>query len=53
MRFTAGNAGYVAGTLIALVAPVAAVIIFGLLAIYYMFEHLPDPTADSEDWPGD
>ena len=53
VRFTAGNAGYVAGTLIALVVPVAAVIIFGLLAIYYMFEHLPEPTADSEDKPGD
>jgi uncharacterized membrane protein len=53
VRFTAGNAGYVAGTLIALVAPVAAVVIFGLLGIYYMFEHLPDVTADSEDKPGD
>ena len=45
-----GNAGYVAGTLIALVSPVAALIIFGLLAVYYMFEHLPsepveEPTA--------
>jgi len=40
-RFTIGNAGYVAGTLIALVSPMAAVAIFGLLAVYYMFEHLP------------
>ena len=40
-RFTAGNAGYVAGTLVAFVWPVAALIIFGLLAVYYMFEHLP------------
>ena len=43
VRFTAGNAGYIAGTLIAFVSPVTALIIFGLLAIYYMFEHLPQP----------
>jgi uncharacterized membrane protein len=47
-RFTAGNFGYVAGTLIAFVSPVAALIIFGLLAVYYMFEHLPDPSGDGE-----
>ena len=43
-RFVAGNGGYVAGTLIALISPVAALIIFGLLAVYYLFEHLPDPS---------
>jgi uncharacterized membrane protein len=48
-RFTIGNAGYLGGTLIALVSPVAALIIFGLLAVYYMFEHLPEPTADEGD----
>jgi uncharacterized membrane protein len=47
-RFTAGNAGYAAGTLIALISPVAALIIFGLLAVYYMFEHLPVPAADGD-----
>ena len=47
-RFVVGNAGYVAGTLIALVAPVAALIIFGLLAVYYLFEHLPDPSGDGD-----
>jgi uncharacterized membrane protein len=46
IRFTAGNAGYVVGTLVALISPVAALIIFGLLAVYYLFEHLPDPAAD-------
>jgi uncharacterized membrane protein len=42
LRFTVGNVGYVAGTLIAAFwyAP-AGLIIFGLLAVYYMFEHLP------------
>jgi uncharacterized membrane protein len=53
-RFVAGNLGYVAGTLIALISPVAALIVFGLLAVYYMFEHLPDPSdeADSVTAPG-
>jgi uncharacterized membrane protein len=48
-RFVAGNGGYIAGTLIALASPIAALIIFGLLAIYYMFEHLPDPSGDDGD----
>jgi uncharacterized membrane protein len=52
VRFTAGNAGYVGGTIVALFVPVAALIIFGLLAVYYLFEHLPDPAADSGDSPG-
>ncbi len=46
LRFTAGNAGYLAGTIIGLFAPVAALIIFGLLAVYYLFSHLPDPASD-------
>jgi TMEM175 potassium channel family protein len=57
IRFTGGSAGYVAGTLIAAFAwPLAAVTIYGLLAVYYMFEHLPDPASDSADQgsePGD
>ncbi len=51
VRFTAGNAGYVAATLIALVTPVAALSMYGLLAVYYMFEHLPD--AAMEDASGE
>jgi uncharacterized membrane protein len=46
LRFTGGNAGYVAATLIALVAPVVSLVIYGLLAVYYMFEHLPDQASD-------
>jgi uncharacterized membrane protein len=46
LRFVAGNAGYVAGTLIALASPVAGLIIFALLAVYYLFEHLPEPRSD-------
>jgi uncharacterized membrane protein len=48
-RFTAGNGGYLAGTLIAFFWPMAALIIFGLLAVYYMFEHLPDPSAAADE----
>src|SRR5215831_7756662 len=44
--FTLGGAVYVAGTLIALWWPVAGLVIFGLLAIYYLFEHLPSPAEE-------
>ena len=53
VRFTAGNAGYAAGTLIAFVSPVAVLIIFGLLAVYYLFEHLPEPGDNAGDATGD
>jgi uncharacterized membrane protein len=49
LRFTIGNAGYIAGTLIALVSPIAAITIFGLLAVYYMFEHLPSLPVEDND----
>jgi uncharacterized membrane protein len=43
-RFTGGLVVYVAGTLIAaFVSAVAALTIFGLLAVYYLFDHLPSP----------
>jgi uncharacterized membrane protein len=48
-RFTVGNAGYVVATLIALAWPVAALIIFGLLAVYYMIEHLPSEAIDEPE----
>jgi uncharacterized membrane protein len=48
-RFTVGNGGYVAGTLIAVVSPVSALIIFGLLAVYYMIEHLPSEPVAGDD----
>jgi uncharacterized membrane protein len=48
-RFTIGNAGYVAGTLIGLVLPVVALVIFALLAIYYLFDHLPDSGDDNAE----
>ncbi len=50
--FTLGGAAYVAGTLVALVSAVAAMVIFGALAVYYLFEHLPSPAGDAEADPG-
>jgi uncharacterized membrane protein len=42
--FTGGLLVYVAGTLVAAFgAPLIALVIFGLLAVYYLFEHLPSP----------
>ncbi len=42
--FTLGGLVYVAATVVAAFGfPVAALIIFGLLAVYYLFEHLPSP----------
>jgi TMEM175 potassium channel family protein len=42
--FTGGLLAYVAATLVArFFSPVAALIIFGLLAVYYLFDHLPSP----------
>ncbi|MGP7999154.1 MAG: TMEM175 family protein [Streptosporangiaceae bacterium] len=47
--FTGGLLVYVAGTVLAAFGlPVAALILYGLLAIYYLFEHLPSPQAPAE-----
>ena len=48
--FTGGLLAYVVATLIALWSALAAVIIYGALGVYYLFEHLPSPAAD--DGPG-
>jgi uncharacterized membrane protein len=50
--FTLGGAAYVAGTLIAFVSAGAGMAIFGALAVYYLFEHLPSPAGDDEPRPG-
>jgi uncharacterized membrane protein len=47
--FTGGLLVYVAGTLIAaFLSPLAGVVIYGLLAVYYLFEHLPSPAGDED-----
>jgi len=51
--FTGGLLAYVLATLIAAkLSPMAALIIFGLLAAYYLFEHLPN-AAEEGPLPGD
>jgi uncharacterized membrane protein len=40
-RFGAGFLGYVVATFLGLVSPLAALVLFGVLAVYYAFEHLP------------
>src|SRR6516225_10966749 len=45
--FTLGGAVYVAATLIAAFwSAIAGLVIFFLLGVYYLFEHLPDPTGE-------
>ncbi|HET9894735.1 MAG TPA: TMEM175 family protein [Streptosporangiaceae bacterium] len=49
IRFSAGLVGYVAATLIAFVSPKASLAIYGVIAVYYLFENLPDPEAEVTD----
>jgi uncharacterized membrane protein len=50
LRFTGGLFGYVAGLLIAAFwSAVAALILYALLAVYYIFENLPAPSGDVID----
>ena len=50
--WTLGGVAYVAGTLIAgFVSAVAGMVIFGALAVYYLFEHLPSPAEGPPDSP--
>ncbi|MCX4096152.1 TMEM175 family protein [Nocardia sp. alder85J] len=46
IRFSVGAVGYLAGTALALWEPLSALILFGLLSLYYAFEHLPAPRGD-------
>jgi uncharacterized membrane protein len=55
-RFGAGLVGYVIGTLVAaFLSSGAALAIYGLIAVYYLFEHLPAPAGgdplDLQDAP--
>ncbi len=40
-RFGVGFFGYVVAVFLAFVSPVAALVLFGVIALYYAFEHLP------------
>jgi uncharacterized membrane protein len=49
-RWSIGLFGYLAGVLIAaFVSPGAALAIYGLLGVYYLFNHLPDPASVPRD----
>ncbi len=52
IRFSAGLLGYVAGTLVAAFgSPYVAMVIFAAIAVYYLFDHLPDPTGKDGGLP--
>jgi uncharacterized membrane protein len=54
MRFSAGLVGYIAATLIAaFVSPGASLAIYGVIAVYYLFENLPDQSAPDDGEAGD
>jgi Endosomal/lysosomal potassium channel TMEM175 len=42
-RFGAGFIGYIVATALGFVSPLAALVLFGVLAVYYAFEQLPTP----------
>lgn len=45
IRFSAGLVGYVVATLLAaFVSAAAALTLYGVIAVYYLFDHLPDAT---------
>jgi uncharacterized membrane protein len=53
IRFSAGLLGYVAGTVAALFgAGAAAIVIYAAVAVYYLFDHLPDPSEGDPGQPG-
>jgi uncharacterized membrane protein len=51
-RWSIGLVGYVAGTLVAFVSAGASLAVYGLLAVFYLFNHLPNPPR-SAPTPGD
>jgi uncharacterized membrane protein len=42
-RFTAGNAAYLVGIGLAFVSPLASLVLYALVAVYYVFPTLPAP----------
>ena len=52
IRFGTGNAGYLAAIAIAFVDAPASLLVSGLVAAYYVFEHTPARTAGAQPGPG-
>jgi uncharacterized membrane protein len=44
LRFTAGLGGYALAAIVAYFSPGVAMTLYGLIAFYYFFEHLPSPS---------
>jgi len=54
IRFSIGLVGYVAATLLAaFVSAAAALVLYGVIAVYYLFDHLPDPAGADAGPAGD
>ncbi len=54
LRFSAGLLGYVVATLIAaFVSAAVALALYGLIAVYYLFDHLPDPSEAGQGAAGE
>jgi uncharacterized membrane protein len=50
LRFSGPLVGYIAGTLVGgLWSPIAGLVIYGLIGVYYLFEHLPSPPASAPE----
>jgi uncharacterized membrane protein len=50
LRFTGGLWGYVAGIVVALfISAAAGLVIYALLAVYYIFSNIPEPASDNAD----
>jgi hypothetical protein len=48
-RFTIGNAAYLAGIGVAFLNPLLSLLIYGLVAVYYVFPTLPAPQSDRDE----
>ena len=46
-RWSIGMVGYAAGTLVAFVSAGASLAVYGLLAVFYLFNHLPSPPSNA------
>ena len=54
LRFTAGLVGYVVATLLAaFVSAAVALALYGVIAVYYLFDHLPDPSGAGQGAVGE
>lgn len=51
LRFMAGLGGYALAVVVSILSPGVAMAIYGLIAVYYFFEHVPRPSGQA-DGPG-